>query len=178
MYFSYQYPDMTYVKSDIDNNMYLVRNTEDKNEAANMLALIMINILKLSDTLYENVANYPDYAEYINLFHKKARSIILLESTQNSAYTSYSVNKGEKIVFCLRTKITGNKLHDLNLIMYVVLHELSHVACPVYDNHGPLFQKIFKFLCERGIELNLYKKIDFDKTPEKYCGMDITSSII
>ncbi|ATZ80748.1 hypothetical protein BMW23_0702 [Bodo saltans virus] len=169
---------MTYVKSDVDNNMYLVRNTDDKNEAANMLALIMANIIKLSDNVFENIDKYPEYTEYINLLHKKAKYIVLLESTQNNVYTSYSVNKGEKIVFCLRTKTTGDKLHDLNLIMYVVLHELAHVACPIYDNHGPLFMKIFKFLTQRAIELNLYQKIEFDKKPEKYCGMDITSSII
>lgn len=37
LYFTYTYPDMTYVISDIDNNYYLVRNTEDKKETANIL---------------------------------------------------------------------------------------------------------------------------------------------
>jgi predicted metal-dependent hydrolase len=180
IYFHYTYPDMTYVKSDTDENYYLVRNTDDKNQAANMLAKIHQNILKLSDFLEKNKNNdkYKEYKEYIELLHKKAPSIILLESTQDSAYTSYSVNKGEQIVFCLRTKRTGNQMHDLNLVMYVVLHEISHVACPIYDNHGPLFRKIFAFLTKEAIDIGIYTRIDFGSKPEEYCGMDITDSIV
>jgi predicted metal-dependent hydrolase len=62
--------------------------------------------------------------------------------------------------------------------MYVVLHEISHVACPVYDNHGPLFQKIFNFIATRAIELKIYEKIDFRNKPEIYCGLPITDSIV
>jgi predicted metal-dependent hydrolase len=169
---------MTYIKSDVDGNYYLVRNTDDKTQAANMLAKIYQDILKLSDYLETNKNNYKEYKEYIELLHKKAPSIILVESTQDSAYTSYSVNKGEQIVFCLRTKRTGNEIHDYNLVLYVVLHEISHVACPIYDNHGPLFRKIFAFLTKEAINIGIYKRIDFNSKPENYCGMDITDSII
>ncbi len=180
LYFNYTYPDMTYIKSDVDGNYYLVRNTDDKNQAANMLAKIHLDILKLSNFLEKNKNNdkYKEYKEYIELLHKKSPSIILVESTQDSAYTSYSVNKGEQIVFCLRTKRTGNEIHDYNLVMYVVLHEISHVACPVYDNHGPLFRKIFAFLTKEAINLGIYKRIDFNSKSENYCGMEITDSII
>lgn len=182
-YFNYQYPDMTYVKSDIDNNFYLVQNTKDKQQASNILAKIMINIINLSEELNKTKDKYPDYKEYIELLHSKAKNIILIESTQDSLYTSYSINKGEQIIFCLRTKNNfNNKLHDFNLIMYVVLHEISHVASPVYEekygNHGPIFKKIFAFLTSKGIEYNLYTKIDFNKKSEEYCGMTITDSII
>lgn len=62
--------------------------------------------------------------------------------------------------------------------MYVVLHEISHVACPIYDNHGPLFKKIFAFLTKEAVKLNLYEIIDFNTNPKIYCGMKITDSII
>jgi len=169
---------MTYVQADTDKRFYLVRNSPDKQEAANMLAKIRKNIIHLSDKLEEDKDKYPEYKEYIELLHSKARDIVLIESTQDSAYTSYSLNKGEQIVFCLRTKRTGNKLHDINLIMYVVLHEISHVACPIYDNHGPLFRKIFAFLTNRAIEMGLYEKRDFVSHPEEYCGMTINESIV
>jgi predicted metal-dependent hydrolase len=180
LYFHYTYPDMTYIKSDIDGNYYLVRNTDDKTQAANMLAKIHQDILKLSDFLEKNKNNdkYKEYKEYIELLHEKAPKIILVESTQDSAYTSYSVNKGEQIVFCLRTKRTGNHMHDFNLVMYVVLHEISHVACPIYDNHGPLFRKIFAFLTKEAIDIGIYKRIDFGSKPEDYCGMLISDSIV
>lgn len=177
-YFQYQYSDMTYVKSDIDEKFYLVRDSKDKQEAANILAKIMQKIVYLSDELENNKEKFPDYKEYIELLHLKTKNIILVESTQDSAYTSYCVNKGEQIVFCLRTKRTGMPLHDLNLVMYVVLHEISHVACPIYDNHGPLFKKIFAFLTNEAIKLDVYKKINFNATPGEYCGMTITDSIV
>lgn len=167
---------MTYVKSDIDERFYLVRSSPDKQEAANMLAKIYRNIITLADKLYQDRDKYPDYKQYIELLHSKAKDIVLVESTQDSAYTSYSMNKGEQIVFCLRTM---GKLHDINLIMYVVLHEISHVSCPIYDNHGPLFKKIFAFLTHRAIEMGLYRKIDFVAKPERYCDkITINESII
>jgi predicted metal-dependent hydrolase len=169
---------MTYVKSNLDDKFYLVRNSDDQQEAVNTLAKIYQNIIELSDKLEKEKDKYKDFKEYIELLHSKAKDIVLVESTQDSKYTSYSVNKGEQIVFCLRTKRSGNKLHDLNLIMYVVLHEISHVACPIYDGHGPLFKKIFAFLTARAIEMGLYTRIDFVAKPEEYCGMTINESII
>ena len=147
-----------------------------------MLATIRNNIIKLSDSLYQNKHDKKnkDYREYIELLHSKVRDIILVESTQDSVYTSYSVNKGEQIVFCVRSRklMTNNNMHDINLIMYVVLHEISHVACPIYDNHGPLFKKIFKFITESAMELNIYYKIDFKNNSQEYCGLNINESIV
>lgn len=179
-FFKISYPDMTYVKSDIDNLIYLVRNVEDKQQAANTLAKLRQNILILSDSLFANI-NKPEnikYKEYIIRLHNKVRSIIIIESTQDSQYTSYSINKGEQIVYCLRKRILPNGLHNINLMMYVVLHEISHVACPIYDNHGPLFREIFKFITTSAINLKLYYKIDFKNNPENYCGLLITDSIV
>jgi predicted metal-dependent hydrolase len=171
---------MTYVKSKLDNAFYLVRNVPDKHEAANTLATLRKNILYLSDYLYDNInkPEYQEYKEYINLLHSKANKIIIVESTKDSSYTSYSVNKGEQIVFCVRKRIAKNNLHDVNLMMYVVLHEIAHVACPIYDNHGPLFIKIFTFLTIEAMKLNIYTKIDFDNDPVNYCGMLITDSVV
>ena len=174
------YNDMTYVKSDTDETFYLVRNNPNKQEASNLLAKIKKNITTLSNYLYEN-RNSPEninYKEYIDLLYSKAPHIIIIESTQDSLYTSYCVNKGEQIIFCLRPRYTSNKLYDINLMMYVVLHEISHVACPIYDNHGPLFRKIFAFITRNAININLYKRIPFNDKPINYCGLLITDSII
>lgn len=70
-----------------------------------------------------------------------------------------------------------DNIHEFNLVMYVLLHEISHVACPEYD-HTPLFKKIFRFICQEAIDVGLYEKIDFVNTPKEYCGMGINESII
>jgi hypothetical protein len=87
------------------------------------------------------------------------------------------VNKGEQIVFCLRSKRSRNKLHDLNLLMYVAIHECAHVACPSFG-HGAEFKKVFAFLTKVAIEIGIYQKIDFNNKPVEYCGLVITDSII
>lgn len=179
-YFKFTHPDMTYVKSDLDEHFYLVRNVHDKQQASNTLAKIRQNIIFLSDELYKRKEEPENvkYVQYIIRLHNRVRDIIILESTQDSIYTSYSINKGEQIVFCLRTRVLPNNLHDINLMMYVVLHEISHVACPIYDNHGPLFREIFNFITMSAIKMGIYKKLDFKNTPVNYCGLLISDSIV
>ena len=101
---------------------------------------------------------------------------VVIEENTLDKFTSYSVNKGDELVICLKSKKTG-KIHDINLIMYVVLHEIAHIMCPVYG-HGSLFVKIFKYITEESVKLGIYKKIDFEHNPTEYCGMTINSSII
>ena len=169
--------NLKYVKSDIDDKEYLVRDLPDKQQAANMLARIRINIMKIDDYLINNIDKYPEMADYIRQLHQKIKYTEYSESTEDSTYTSYSVNKGEQIVFCLRSKSNPNKMHDINLVMYVALHEISHVACPEYG-HGDLFKKIFGFITQVAIEQGFYHRIAFDKDPTEYCGLVISDSII
>lgn len=163
--------------SDIDGKMYWVRDLEDKKRAANMLAKIRYNINKLRNHLVKNIDDYPKMRPYIKQMDRKIRYTRFSESTPESVYTSYSVNKGEQIVFCLRSKYYKNKMHKLNLVMYVTLHELAHVACPEYG-HTKLFKKIFAFLTNVAIEHNIYERIPFDENPTEYCGLTIGDSIV
>ena len=178
IYFKYQRHDVIYVKSDLDSEYYLVRNVVDKQYASNMLAKIKKNIMMITDYLVLNCeTKYMDSKPYIMQLHEKIRNAIFVESTEDSIYTSYSVNKGEQIVFCVRSKRLPSKIHDFNLMMYVVLHEISHVACPEYG-HTLLFKKIFAFITNVAISLKMYNKINFRDNPEEYCGLMINDSIV
>lgn len=178
VYIKYQNSDVTYVKSDIDNQEYLVRDLDDKQQAANMLANIKAHIYKITDHLYQNKdTKYVNYKSYIEQLNDRIKNVVVLESTEDSVYTSYSINKGEQIVFCLRSRKVKNQMHKFNLLMYVVLHEMSHVACPEYG-HTPLFKQIFAFITAVAIEQKLYERIDFTNNPTEYCGMTVTDSII
>ena len=164
------------LKSSVDGNEYLVRELPDAVEAANVLALLRKNMITLTENLYSNKEKYKDYAQYIDTLHNKITRVVINESSPNSSYTSYSINKGEQMVFCVRSK-TNNRIHDLNLLMYVALHEMSHVASPTYG-HDDQFKKVFAFLTTKAIELNLYNKIGFKSLPTEYCGLIISESII
>lgn len=161
-----------------DNNKYLVYNDTDKNNSAMLLSDVINNMFKIKNYLHENINKYPDFNEYIEQLYRnlhKDRSLIY-ENDPNSKLTSFSINKGEEIAFCLKSKKT-KKLHELNLIMYVALHEMAHIACPEIG-HGDLFKKIFKFLTEIAIELKLYKLDDYENNPVEYCGMMLASNIM
>jgi hypothetical protein len=183
LFFKINYSKMTYIKSTIDNKYYLVRDLPDKIIACNMLAKIKENINKLILYLDENKdTKYKEYKIYIDRLKTRINNVNISENSGKGSDTSYSVNKGDELVLCLRSKINYNEFHNLNLIYYVVLHEISHIASPVYEseynNHGPIFKKVFSFLTNIALDLNLYHKIEFDKKPEEYCGIYINQSII
>ncbi len=168
---------MTYIQSTIDSNYYLVRDLPDKLIAANMLANTKKNINRLVDYLYKNIdTKYSDYSQYIKRLKDRINNVNISENNGRGKDTSYSINKGDELVLCLRSRVSY-KFHDNNLIFYVVLHEISHIASPKYEpefnNHGPLFKKIFEFITTIAIERGLYNKINFDSHPEEYCGIYI-----
>jgi len=179
----YMFYNKTYSKdnlisqiSTIDNHEYFVRNIHDKSIAANTLAIIKKNIRILVLHLQNNILKYNKEHSYINNLVKRTKQINIMETPDDDESTSYTINKGEKIFICLRSKIL-NEIHDINTIMYVVIHELAHVACPEYG-HTPLFTKIFKFLLKEAAKIKIYKPIDYRKNPQDYCGMTINEYLL
>jgi hypothetical protein len=174
-----------YIKKDrltlveANNNVkYMVYNDRNKGDSANKLAELIERMYKVKNYLVNNIDKYPEYKEYIILlrdnFNEQKTSIY--ENAPDSNLTSYSVNKGEELAFCLKSKKTG-QLHDINLLMYVALHEMSHIACPEVG-HGDLFKKIFRFITKEAIKIDLYKEDDYGKNPTEYCGMTLSSTIL
>ncbi len=183
-----KYRNRVYVESDVDNRYYLVRNRADKKSAANLLANIRISLQKVIDHIVHKVQNNKNEQgnslifPYIDKLRSRFLGAVITESPEDSRYTSYCINKGDEIVFCIRPKYTMNmiessSLHDINLVMYVGLHEISHIACPERD-HTTLFKQIFYFICKNAIEIGAYKRINFLQNPIEYCGMTIYESII
>ena len=160
--------EVSVIKSSYDNNYYVVKEANDSEEAANILARLKQDIFKIADYLYENKDKFPENEEYIDQLYTRIQGVNIIENGSDQ-YTSYTVNKGDQIVFCLRSRNSKNKneLHDYNLIMYVALHEISHVACPE-QGHTKLFHEIFNFICSEAIKLDMYTKIDFNQNPKEY----------
>ena len=173
--------EVSYQESFVDNDQYLVRNLDDKKLAANMLAemkkrlytLVTFIDKKCKKSKEKNIQFIKQYNETIL---KKFNNIIFRESSENNKFTSYSVNKGEEIVFCLRSK-EDDSLHDINELMYVAIHEIAHVGCPEIG-HTPLFLEINKILLEQAIECNVYQFKNYNLYPENYCGIQLTSNIL
>jgi len=160
----------------VKNNIF-VQNNENFNTSSEILLKVFENMLLLRNELYKNKHLHKDYETYIeNLYNNFNENTLIKENYNESNYTSYTVNKGEEMVFCIRSR-KNNNFHDLNLIMYVAIHELGHIACPEIG-HTALYNDIFAFLLEHAIELNIYKMDDYSINPQEYCGMEVYSNIL
>lgn len=159
------------VKSTVDQHEYLVQSLPDKQEAADLLA----NIRKSLDTLTTHLSKMAPDDERTKRILENFRSDRISEGVENTKYTSYSVNKGEKIVFCLRARDASKKLMDLNTMMFVALHEIGHVASTEIG-HTQQFWDNFRWILEEAIQIGVYKEQDFKTKPVPYCGIMITDS--
>jgi predicted metal-dependent hydrolase len=209
------------VKSNVNGKSYLVRNVENKQEAADLLGTIAVKLEKLvniiNDSGYETIYNnymkptLDKETQNNNKKNEKDKDIVdgqeggnsevsnlennikmklkddirrlyknfnpeaFSETTPDAKYTSYSVNKGEKIVFCLRDKKEGETLVKENIMTFVSIHELAHLMTKSVG-HEPEFWSNFKLLLKISIDNGLYKNIDFNSTPKPYCGINITDT--
>jgi predicted metal-dependent hydrolase len=66
----------------------------------------------------------------------------------------------------------NEQLIDENTLMFVAIHELSHVATKSIG-HKSEFWENFKFLLEKAKEAGIHNPVDYKKEPQEYCGMKI-----
>jgi predicted metal-dependent hydrolase len=167
--------DVTYVRN--NNVEFLVRNLPDKEEAALLLSNIREYLLKMVEHTSKKIdKNKTDdeHNESLKRLKRNYKPNNITESSPGNKYTSYSINKGEKIVFCIRSKKT-DKLIDLNTMMFVAIHELAHLMTKSIG-HTTEFWDNMRFLLKVGIKLKVYIKQDFNNYPVEYCGTQITDS--
>jgi hypothetical protein len=154
-----------------NGNEYLVRNLPDKNEAANKLGSISDSLKNLVNNLNEND---DSKGEYIKNLKESFNPEYITENIPGSIYVAYSVNKGEELSLCIRDKDTESFI-DNNTIIFVAIHELSHIMTPE-TGHTPLFWDNMKYLLERASSQGIYMPVDYSQSPVEYCGMDINST--
>lgn len=165
------------IKSKQDGREYRVQDLPDKQEAAELMSTIRRNIEKVVNFYkQEEHASDPPAKLLVERFHPEN----MMENSMTSRDTSYSENKGEKIVICLRDKDTPPlyPLIDINTIMFVVLHEMSHLMTADLNSHAhtPEFWANFRRLLEDSAKLGIYNPTNYSHTPVPYCGMMITDS--
>ena len=163
--------DMSYVKSTVDDNSYLVRNLPDKLEAANRLAEVRSRILRLMTHFKQSITDNQIALDILKNFD--ADPTRFSESTPDSSYTSFTLNKGEKIHVCLRQKNSSQDLVDVNILTFVTLHELGHIGTREIG-HTPLFWNNFAWILKQAEEIGIYEFQNFAEQPVPYCGISIT----
>lgn len=161
--------------SSIDGKSYTVKKKfKDHHKASDILARLNYVNIKVIEHMHNKYKKSEEYDTEF-LIENYGNGEALSEHTpRTTVNTSYVLNKGDLIKLCLRDPKT-NEIHDFNTIVFVNLHELSHLLDKEYG-HGKTFWRGFKNVLNSAVELGLYDPIDYSHTPTKYCGMTITSS--
>ena len=160
------------VTSTVDNQVYSVRDMPDKHDAANLMAKVRIKLNKLKLQVEEKYPDKPQVKQLSRNF--EARSGRFFESTPDADFTSYSVNKGEAVHFCLRQREGANEtLVPEDVITFVAIHEMGHMITPSVG-HGPDFWNNFAWLLKEAEASGIYTHRDFRAHPVAYCGIKIT----
>jgi len=156
-----------------DGNTYKVQNLPDSKDAAERMSRIRSNLVKICDHC-KTLKQEEPYNRLVSRFNPDA----LEENDLTADSTSYSENKGEKIVVCLRDKTTHPyPLVEENTVMFVLIHEMAHLMTASIG-HTPEFWTNFRQLLQECIKLGVYQATNYAKNPVKYCGMTITDSPI
>ena len=165
-------------KATFDGNYYQVLKKNNSSITANIIAKIKYNMYKIINYLKDNIKKYPTKEYAINNLYNRTKNIDIIERPDDSDeyITSYTLNKGEQMVLCLRSKLLHD-IHDFNIIFYVVLHEMGHIASNNIG-HDEEFKSNFIFLLKIAIKLNLYTEINYEKYPVKYCGMVVSENLL
>lgn len=168
-----KYVEVKYKKSNVDNKEYLVRKDHASQESADLLSRINIKLLKLIEILKQHHSQDPRTSRVAERYDPSTIS----EGTEEKNFTSYSINKGEKIVFCLKMRDGSGRLVDENTLTYVAIHELGHLATEEIG-HGDTFWENFKWLLKIATDHGLYIYVDYEKKPQPYCGLTIHSNVL
>jgi len=173
-YLHFNKQDVTFIKSN-NGGLHLVRNVHDKKLSAELLSQIKNRLESLCNFVLKKYQSDEKLAPSVKRLRAKFNPDNIQESSPDSQYTSYSVNKGEELHFCLRSKDDDQKLHQINTLMFVAIHELAHIMS-VTLGHNKEFMTNFKFLLNNAVEVGVYKKVDYTKNNTEFCGMKITNT--
>ena len=168
-------PDNTVPTTGPDGHSYDMQKLPNREEAVKLMAKIRANLTKLRDSYADEPAlmNDPPVSRFVARYQPDVFS----ENSMHSADTSYSENKGQRIVVCLRdkTKAPEYPLIELNTIMFVMLHEMAHLMTETIG-HTPEFWLNFKRILHDAVKVGIYTPVNYSRQPTPYCGMTITDS--
>ena len=134
---------------------------------AGCIFLFIIVLIILYFCIHNQICEYYEQLDPIlykikgqlRLLHPSVDKLKFLEGKK-----SYTINK-KKVYLCLKDE--NGEYYDYNMLMYVALHELSHVICDEIG-HTPKFHRIFEDIIRRAEEIKIYdSSIPLIKN---YCG--------
>lgn len=169
------------IHSSIDGEEYKVHNTHpDYQKAADILA----NINKKNIKLFRYLRNKYMGDNPVPLDNQLKQNLQFMLTNYNpeniqetsprniEGQTSYVTDKGDVISYCVRSKKNMNIL-DEDILMFVNLHEITHIFSYKEDQHTLQFWKNFKWMLHEAKDDGIYEPVDYSKKPALYCGMKV-----
>ncbi len=139
----------------------------------------VVDIIGSSELYSSPVSNAEYIQERISqlIYNYDSDRIYEISPLNKSGVTSYSENK-RTLILCLRQKIPTDSgkypLHDVNTMMFVVLHELTHMMNDKWGHdENTNFWQLFKVMLSNAAEINIYTPVDYSKHPIVYCGLKL-----
>jgi ascorbate-specific PTS system EIIC-type component UlaA len=153
---------MRWVRSELTGKAYRVRNEPGAQGAADTLAVLETRV---HEFLQRAQARAPGDRRLANIARRWNGT---LAQTLNDEDVAYSVSK-DSISIC----VSGEP--DENTAMFVLLHELAHIATDGYG-HPAEFWANMRFLLELAEATGAYRYQDFDGGVVEYCGRRLAAS--
>ncbi len=183
IYYRFQYKKVKSARRD----WVVAAGFENSKEAANLLDETNITIIRflkyLRDKYHidrptsleqDHEHEREDLRKIIAVLLDNYDPDVIKEHRPLAGETSYTRDKGTSMHLCLRHKDNSNQLVDKDVLLFVVLHEISHIAAYFTWDHTTQFWEVFKFILEEAVESGIYHPVDYSQNPQKYCGIVIT----
>lgn len=157
---------MVTVRSSITGKEYVVKRAPDSQLMADRLATLEQRMHRLLDGA---ASIMPDDPRVSAIRRRWDGTLAEVEAADEVAF---SIDK-QSIHVCLRDR--HGAIEDLNTSMFVLIHELAHVATADYG-HSQEFWANMRFLLELAERLGIYKYEDYDGSATTFCGHSLGSS--
>lgn len=140
--------------------LYYVKRGPGQDFVADRLESLTKRLIQLLDAADDAFPADPRIANV------RARWSGSLSEVSETGDVAYSLNKRD-VSMCVRGP--NGTLESENTSMYVLLHEIAHIATDTYG-HPPEFWTNFRWLLEVAEHLGMYTYEDFDAVPTTFCG--------
>ena len=152
----------------IEGRSYKVRDYDDKRVSYGIAQDLHELTLKIEKLMVHLEKTYPDNSKIRMLLDSYTGNIQEI-TFENEGQVGYNVNKGEIIGLCM---YKDGKFLNVNTIMFVLLHELSHSMTVAYS-HDKEFWDNFSFILNEAMKIGIYTYEDFKSNPKTHCDMKI-----
>ena len=160
-----------YRNSNLNNKTYGIQEEFNKsNEAVELLAKLHTHMNEFVKDLQKKNPNDERVIRLVEGFNRAK-----IEEAPNDDGSSYTINKGDLIALCLRHKEKGHPFHDYNTLLFVIIHEMGHIAS-ISEGHNSEFIENFRWLLKEAKTLGYYEPINYQNSPITYCGVKVTNN--